>query len=360
VEDIAEQDVKGVLDRALADGTITQEQYQKMVSEPVPENREKGRDRMQTILITAAVTIMVAVVGFTIVMAWSDMKYYSKVALLGILATGMFIGAVFAKRIEYDKLHFGLLSGASNLFVLAYGYWFYYEVRIHQSNYPYTGWEDIVPAGRSLAIGIPLLVVPIIIMCYLIYRNSRLGSQGALLSLLIGCEFFLARAMDDSSYSDGGFLAIGLIGLAILISAIAINIGWRLGRWTASKKFYIARLRTFNSLISSGFVLGCFYILLAPAVFGEVFHGLINGAMWMIFPAFVAILYGVETRKEGLVMSACGIIIFAIWIAGLSLSESGMCVLPLAIMTALMLIGISFLLRRIPRHGDEEKILNNP
>lgn len=352
MEDIAEQNLKVVLDKALAEGTISEEQYRKMLAETVPERRDLGRDRMQTILITAGVTLIAFVAGFSILIAWHDMSYNAKVALLWVLTASMFIGAVLAKKIEYDKLHFGLLTGASNLFALGYGYWFYYELHVHEANGGYTGWEDIVPADRILALGIPLIVVPVMILCYLIYRNSRLGSQGALLSLLIGCEVFFARAMDDSSSSDPGFWAIGLIGLAILISAIVINIQWRLGRWASWKKNYIERLRTFNSLISSGFVLGSIYILIAPTLLNNDYNELTNGAIWMTFPALLAIFYGVETRKEGLVLSACGVIIISTWIAGLSLGGGGVCILPLAIMTALMLIGIAFILRRISKEED--------
>lgn len=350
---MADKDVKVVLDKALEDGTITQEQYRKMISESVPESRERGRDRMQTVLIAAGVTIMVAVGGFAVLMSWKDMEYNVKVGLLSLLATCMFMGAALARNMKYDKLHFGLLAGASNLIVLAYGYWFYYEARIHES---YSGdtWESIVPANRALALGIPLIIVPAIILCYLIYKNSRLGSQGALLSLIWGCwAFFFRAAYDRSDSFENGFLIIGITGLAILMCSVAVNIQWMRGRLAAWKEFYMERIRTFNSLISSGFVLGSFYILFAPVMFGDYGDGIINGAIYMIFPAFAAILYGIDREKEGLVMSACGIIILATWIAGLGFGGGSLCILPLAIMTALMLIGIAFLLRRLPKTGPE-------
>jgi len=73
-----------------------------------------------------------------------------------------------------------------------------------------------------------------------------------------------------------------------------------------------------------------------------------TGALYMMIVAFLVLIYGVKTRKEGLIVSTCGIIIVAMWFIPFSFfdSEAFYMIIVLGILTALILIGIAWFLRR--------------
>lgn len=328
---ITEEEMKEVLDGALSDGVITEEQYRELLSRS--EQEEEKRGKIESFLIASGVIVLIIAVIIVLMMTFNDMSYRAILTTLSLIAVSVLVGGIYTKKTDFTNLHYGLIAGASNLIVLPYGYWL-----VHDLKHP--------------LLGIPLILVPFIALYYLIDNNSRLGSQGGLLSLLIGSFFIFIRVI---SWDDGyvsfktAYFIIGIIALMFFIFSIVINILWTQGYLKNWKQIYEDRTKTFHSLLSSGYILASIYIWYGYAVFEIVHENPIgNGAFFIFFITFIVLGYAVWTKKEGLILSSCGMIIFTMWISALTSVNSGgfFFIIILGILTALILLGMAWFFRR--------------
>jgi hypothetical protein len=350
VGDEVQERLKTVLDDALKDGTITTEQYQRLLAKSAVEGERAEEHGFQRVLISSGIVVLVTMVVLTFLFEAQDVDYYLILSILGILDLAILIGGAFALKMGYEMLHCGLVSGFSILFALSYGFWFYYTRELSQwSNEFYT-----VSADRNILLAIPLILIPFVALCYLIYRNSRLGAQGCLFSLLIVGWIIAQRATSWSSEliePDSAYIYVGIIGVSAIAALLSINVLWWRGRLSGLKDRYNRRSRTFNSLLSSGYVLFSFYVMFFFEVVddrpGEIL--LTVGGICSLLLAFSVIAYVFLTKKkrQGLMLSACAMIVFSTWIIGLSRIEEGgvLCLLSLGIITFFILTFMAYFLK---------------
>ena len=330
---ISREGMKEVLDEALSDGIITEEQYEKLLSRSEVKKEEKGRGKIQSFLIYTGIIVLIIAVIISLGVAFDEITHRTRLGILSLMTVGVFLGSIYARIKDFTALHFGLLSGLANLFVVTYGYWLIHD-QLH------------------FVLGFPLLIVPMIFFIVFIYKDSRWSSQGALFSLVIGTYllFNLLISWERVDISFGAFYrVIGSIGLALFVISLVINLLWSHDRLKSWKKFYDARTETFHSLLSTGYIFGSIYIFFSPVILSsEASRPFGTGALYMMIVAFLVLIYGVKTRKEGLIVSACGIIIVAMWFIPFSFfdSEAFYMIIVLGILTALILIGIAWFLRR--------------
>ncbi|MFW6304282.1 MAG: DUF2157 domain-containing protein [Candidatus Saliniplasma sp.] len=324
---MAEDDTKQVLDSALSDEVIDEEQYVEILKRFEQKEEKEGRGRIQSVLIYTGIIVLIIAVIITILITFSEISYEERLATLSLITVMVFASGMYAKKKDLTDFYYGLLSGTSNLIVLTYGYWFVYD-------------------PKAVVLAFPLVVVPIASLSYFINENSRLSSQGALLSLIIGSFFLYIRLMIWGFSFKTGYWGLGIIGLSFLIFSIMVNILWIKDFLKEWEGFYEKRIETFHSLISSGYVLGSIYIWFYPVILYSPYDNTFSiGALYVMVLAFFVLVYSIKTKKDGLIYSSCGMIIVSIWFA--FLPDGGFFViLVLGILTAFILIGMAWFLRK--------------
>ena len=343
------QDSKCLLNNALSDGIIDQGQYEELMRRSeVKTELNEGRDIQRT-LIVSGIIIIVFVLGFFLLLLFSDFTYVAKIAVLFLLTMTLFIGSWMAREYQYRNLHHGLLSGASNLFVFGYGYWFFNEIR--ESSWSSN--EYIGQADRNPLLAIPLMVIPFMIIYYQIHKNSRGGAQLGLLSLIIGSAILFVRLGDIFEYTEDIYYIVGLIGASILGFIIFVNLLWMQGRLSELHTYYKNRYQSIDSLLATGYILGSLYLIFIFGVaFDEARSSLAIGAFIVLLLAFFMIFYGIKASKKGLFLTACGIVILSSWIGGLAIIGGwGFLIMP--ILSGFMLIGIAMFMKTVPEFNKK-------
>lgn len=348
------EDAKCLLNNALSDGIIDQSQYDELLLRSTAKTEVKEKKDIQRTLIISGIAIIVFVIGFGLLLVFRDFTYIAKIAIMIILTLTLFIGSWITKETRHYNLHHGLLSGASNMFVFGYGYWFYNEVRE-------VGWssrEFIGPADRDPLLAIPLLVIPILILYYQINKNSRGGSQLGILSLIFGSMILIARLDEYFMNEEIFYYLLGAIGLIILACIIYLNIMWRLGKHLNSLEYYKKRYRTIDSLLSTGYFLGSIYLIFFFGMLSsESSDGSSNaiavGAFITLVLGFIMIIYGIKSSKKGIFLTACGIVILSTWIFGLTIM-GGIAFLIMSVLSGFMLIGIAMFMKTVPGFNNKK------
>ncbi len=325
---IAEKGTKDVLDGVLSDGVITEEQYTEILKRFTREEEKEGEGRIQSVLIYTGIIILIIAVITTLLIFFDEIDYEERLATLCLITIMVTASGFYVKKKDLTDFYHGLLAGTSNLIVLTYGYWFIYD-------------------AKPVALGFLLVAVPIVSLSYFVSENSRLSSQGALLSLIIGSTILYIRLMTWGVSFETGYRWLGIIGFSFLISSIVINVLWAKNLLKKWERFYDEKIKTFHSLISSGYVLGSIYIWFYPTILynQNADNTFSIGAFYVMILAFFILIYSIKTRKDGLIYSSCGMIIISIWFA--FVPEGGFFViLILGLLTAFILIGMAWFLRK--------------
>ncbi|MCK5038815.1 MAG: DUF2157 domain-containing protein [Thermoplasmata archaeon] len=337
------KNVDCLLKDALSDGVINESQYNELLSRSKVKAKINEKKDIQRSLIGSGIAIIVFVVGVLFLWMFREFGYVAKVSIMILLTITLFIGSLMAMNREKWKLHFGLLAGASHLFVFGYGYWFLNEA----SNSGYRNYTASVDRNPFLAI--PLIIIPTLVMLYLIHKNSRGGSHLGLFSLVFGNMILFTRLIDDIISGETLYYLYGVVGAIIFIFIVYVNLQWLQGKLPERHSYYKQRYRTIDSLSSSGYVFGSIYLFF---YFGVAFD--LNNDSWVyvgtiiiLMLAFAMIFYGIKFLKKGLFASACGVVLASTWILGLAtMHEVGFLVM--GVLTGFMLIGISLLIKDVP------------